>query len=124
MLPIAATDAALAQALQREWASNTFANTAYHTQHPSATELTFDTMLDAYRDSGGWATTLQGPTGAGREILRITARLDSTEIAALDIGKVCTVTMPRLGLSTGKNYLVTGIQADAVRGTADLTLWG
>ena len=121
---------AVSQSYQREWESSVFTGPLpiYKTRHPSATEMTFDSINARYSDGyDGWIYSLQNPydmTGRGREILRITARLDSTEIAALDIGAVCTVTMPRLGLSAGRNYLVTGIQTDAVRGTADLTLWG
>ena len=125
VLAVTPADSAIAQAYTREWSDSIFEGAAFKARHPSAAEMTVDSVL--YRtatNDPGWLTTLQGPTGAGREILRITARLDSTEIANLDIGKVCTVTMPRLGLSAGRNYLVTGIQTDAVRGTADLTLWG
>lgn len=113
------------QAFARQWNEMIMANPAFQTRHPAAGEFVAETML--YQSTAAlptlWPATLQG-SGAGREILKITARMDAPGVALLDLGKVAIIKMPRLGYAAGKSFLVCGIQTDAVKNRVDLTLWG
>ena len=113
------------QAFSRQWNELVMENATFKSRHPAAGEFVAETML--YQSAAAlptlWPATLQG-SGAGREILKITARMDAAGVALLDLGKVVTVKMPRLGYAVGKNFLVCGMQTDAVKNRVDLTLWG
>jgi len=65
-----------------------------------------------------------GQGGTTREVLTVTVILGTAELSIIDIGSKITVQMPRLGYTTGKDFIVCGIQTDQAKGIADLTLWG
>jgi hypothetical protein len=114
------------QTYATKWSEQVCENQSFKTRHPSAGEFVAETALAVSLSSlpVDWPTTLQGPTGSGREILKIACHLDATEMAAVDLGSPVTIIMPRLGYGAGKKFLVCGIQTDAVKNRVDLTLWG
>ena len=50
-------------------------------------------------------------------------RLKFSMISTIDLGSVVMIDVPRFGMAS-KAFVVTGILHDALRQTADLTLWG
>lgn len=42
----------------------------------------------------------------------------------MDLGTIVNVTHPRLGLSSGRNFVVVGVRDDARRDRVELTIWG
>lgn len=58
---------------------------------------------------------------ADRQVLTATVKRLSYQ---LDLGEVVKVTWPRLGLSSGKNFIVVGIREDGDRNEGILRLWG
>ena len=107
------------------WNETALENLAFKARHPAAGEYVAETMLYGALGSLAtiWPGILQG-SGAGREILKLTCRMDAPGMNLVDLGSAVTVTMPRLGYAAGKQFLVCGLQTDAVKNRVDLTLWG
>ena len=56
----------------------------------------------------------------------MTARLglDPDLLSTIDLGTVVRLTLPRFGMSAGRDFRVIGLQPDFRLGVIDLTLWG
>ena len=59
-----------------------------------------------------------------RDTLSLRVALDASLAAAIDLGAVVSVQVPRYGYDSGRLMRVTSIRTDLRGGVLDLTLWG
>lgn len=116
----AARRARLAQPYQ----DATAADPAVLVAHPLAPERTVETGLACLGDAEAEAARLLSIYGTQRDRWEVTARLSPAELAAIDLGTVVTLQVPRYGLGGGVLHRIIGYQLDPERGLAQLTLWG
>ena len=117
------------QYMSREWTQGFRQDVNIQTRHLSSQELVIDSLSrwPLFFDTspiGIWLRMAGGQGGTTREVLTVTVILGTAELSIIDIGSKITVQMPRLGYTTGKDFIVCGIQTDQAKGIADLTLWG
>ena len=97
---------------------------ATKTANAYSPELVFDTQLMAEADAIAEATRRRALYGSRRDMLQLRVRLEATLAAAIDLGQIITVTLPRYGMSAGKKFLIVGIRTDMQNNIFDLTVWG
>lgn len=98
-------------------------DTSVQAVHLLATELRRDTLLDAAADAEVERDRLAGIYGVRRDRYRVRVQL-SGDVAAVDLGSVVRLQVPRFGLDGGKLMTVTGVVYDARRSILELDLWG
>lgn len=94
------------------------------TAHLLATELAWETRLAAAADADAECGRRHAIYKARRDRFEARVALDPALIAALDLGAVVRVTLPRFGLAAGRLLRVIGMQPDLRLNQIDLTLWG
>lgn len=94
------------------------------TKFPKAVEMSFDTCIAGQSDAQTEINRRLGLYKVVRDTLTITARLDDATAAAIDLGKVITVQLPRFSYAAGKKFLITGIRTNLRNNLFYLTLWG
>jgi hypothetical protein len=99
-------------------------DSAVLTKWPKAVEIEFDTCIAGQSDAQTEVTRRLPLYKVVRDTLTVSARLDDAMAAAIDMGKVVTVELPRFNYGSGKKFLVTGIRTNLRNNIFDLTLWG
>jgi hypothetical protein len=107
-----------------QWRNVVASDASIKTQWPKSVEITMDTHLLSASDAATEAARRLAIYKVRRDTLQARVKLDDALAAAIDLGKVITVQLPRFGMSSGKAYLITGIRTDLRNNTFDLTLWG
>lgn len=97
---------------------------AIKAKHPSSTPFTLDTLIRTEADAIDLAEHLESLFGTSRRRYSLRVQLTSDLAAVVDLGKVVKVTWPRYGLDSGKLFLVTALEIDALTLVADLIIWG
>lgn len=94
------------------------------TQHKLATVLDVETTLADAAAAQTEATRLLNLYHVRRDTLSVRVALDADLAAAVDLGSVVAVQVPRYGYNAGRLMRVTSIRSDLRGGILDLTLWG
>ena len=118
---VSAADAAWA-ALQ--WRSASATDATIRTKHPLAPVRQVESLYINEASAQAEAGRQQALHGAGRLWLSLAIRLRPADLAALDIGVELRLEHPRLGLASGRNFIVMGLLPDLARNRAELILWG
>ena len=119
----AVTDARRAE-LREEYRTVNSDDAAVQTAHPLAPALEFDTLLIDATAAQTEVDRRRDLYKVRRDLLEVRVRLDAALAAAIDIGNVVSVAVPRFGMTAGKLFLVIGVRTDLRDGRLDLTLWG
>lgn len=106
-----------------EWQETVAEDAGIRTDHPLSAPLEADTLFRDRADAEAEAARRQA-LYADRRRLSVRVSLTPAVAAVLDLGVTVRVEHPRLGLSAGRDMLVTGMTLDLLAQTADLTLWG
>lgn len=93
-------------------------------KHKLAPELARRTLLTEIADAEAEAARLLTLYSTLRDVYEVTVRLDETVISALDIGVEVEIVYRRFGLSSGKSFIVIGLEVDYQLNRALLILWG
>ena len=93
-------------------------------KHKLAPEMTRDTLIVTQAAAATEAARLLALHKVERETYQVDVWLDTALAQSLDLGNVVSLAYPRFGLTAGKLFIVTGIDADFARGKLKLTLWG
>lgn len=93
-------------------------------QYRLAGEVSRDTLLTQSAAATAEVTRLIALHQVKREVYQARVRVDATLLAAIDLGAIVRLTLPRFGLGGGKLFVVIGITADFRRNALDLTLFG
>lgn len=112
--------AELAQSSRKVTASDSSVKTA----HPLAETLDIETTLADATAAQTEATRLLNLYKVRRDTLSVRVALDADLAAAVDLGSVVSVQVPRYGYNAGRLMRVTSIRTDLRGGILDLTLWG
>jgi len=99
-------------------------DSAVKTAHPSAQEITYDTLLAGAQYAQPEANRRLALLKNQTAVLTLTIKVDSSSIALYDLGVVVSVQHKRFGLSAGKLFRVIGLQTDYQQNQLQLTLWG
>ncbi len=110
----------LSQEYRREEASDATVKTA----NPLSPEIEINTQLTTLADASAEASRRLTLYKTRRDMYRVTVRVDQSLASVLDLGKVVTLQLNRYGMSSGKAFLITGIQANMREYLFTLTLWG
>lgn len=126
-LTLAVTDARAAY-LAEEWRSSVSTDAAVKTKHLGATDPSFDSLLVAEADAVAEAARRQAMMSVRRDRLRLGTVLTPAQLAAVDLGAIVSVTLPRYGYDAGRLMTVIGIEM-GVNGlqrpdVVTLDLWG
>ena len=109
--------------LKKEYRTVTAEDTSIQIQHKLAPELKRDTLLTVKSDADNEASRALTLFKASRETYKVTI-INNTDTASIDIGQIVSLVYSRFGLSSGKLFLVIGIEADYHKHRKILTLWG
>lgn len=120
----ASVTAARAGYLANEYRRVQASDSAVQAANTASPEIEFLTLLVNAADASAEATRLLTIYKARRDMLIVRVRVDTALAAALDLGKVITLTLPRYGLQAGKQFLIIGLRSDMRNRMFDLTLWG
>jgi hypothetical protein len=93
-------------------------------QHLAAQEQVRNTLLTSASDAATEATRLLTLYKTRRDVYKVTVRLTSAAIQALDLNAVVTLQWDRFGLDAGQLFRVIAGEFDYSRNRAILTLWG
>jgi hypothetical protein len=93
------------------------------TKYLWAAAMTRDTLLVNKADADAEAARLLGIFKVSRNMYTLNVKLDQPTIAAIDLGVVVSVQVPRFGMNSGALLRVLGITADYASNSATLTLW-
>lgn len=110
--------------LSEEYRRVTSTDSNVKTPHLMATELTFDTLLIHAAAAQTESDRRLALYKVRRDPLECRVALDSALAAAIDLGAIVTVQVPRFGYAAGKKFNVIGVRTDLRGGMLDLTLWG
>ena len=99
-------------------------DSAVKTMWPKAVEIEFDTNIASLADAQTEVARRLPLYKVMRDTLVVTARLDDATAAAVDLGKIVTVQLPRFNYAAGKKMLITGERSNLRNNLFDLTLWG
>lgn len=102
----------------------TASDASVKTKHPLAEVLDIDTALADATAAQNEATRLLNLYKVRRDTLSVRVALDADLAAAIDLGSVVSVQVPRYGYDSGRLMRVTSIRTDLRGGILDLTLWG
>lgn len=80
-----------------------------------------DTALALKSDAAAEASRLLGLFGVKRDMLRVRVK---TQPFALEPGQTITITYPRHGLSSGRDFVIVGMVEDSTINEVTLDLWG
>jgi hypothetical protein len=114
---------------RRAFLSNAFRSTkaedtSVQTAHLLAPELSLRTHLVAVADADAEAARQLAMRKVKRKRLTISARVDASLTALLDLGVLVNVVVPRWGLSAGRLFRIIGVTNRLGAGVLDLELWG
>lgn len=112
--------AELAQSYRKATASDA----SVKTLHPLAETLDVETSLADAAAAQTEADRLLALYKVRRDTLSVRVALDAALAAAIDLGAVVSVAVPRYGYDSGRLMRVTSIRTDLRNGMLDLTLWG
>lgn len=112
------------QRLSREWLEARAEDTAVKTIHPLADELDFETAFDLQSAASTEATRRLTLFSQQRRRYRMTVQLTKELASIIDLGVIVSVEHDRMGLSSGKLFVVTALELDLLDLTADLIVWG
>ncbi|MBS7789280.1 hypothetical protein KTR66_04705 [Roseococcus sp. SDR] len=104
----AVTDARAAY-LAEEWRSAVAKDEAVKVKHLGASDLTFDSLLISEADAEAEAARRQAMTSVRRDRLRLGTVLTSAQLAAVDLGSIVSVQVPRYGYAAGRLMVVIGL---------------
>lgn len=114
--------------LAEEWRSAVSTDAAVKTKHLGATDMTFDSLLVAESDAAAEVARRQAMTGVRRDRLRLGAVLTPAQLAAVDLGAIVSVALPRYGYTAGRLMTVIGVEmgVDGLQrpDVVTLELWG
>lgn len=111
--------------LAEEYRSTLASDASIKTKHPLAPEISRDTLLVSSAAADAEAARLLALYKVRRETYTLRVNLvDSSLVAALDLGAVVRLVWSRFGLSGGKLFLITGIESDLAKRRVELTVWG
>lgn len=110
--------------LAQEYRATTTEDTAVLNQHLAAQEQTRNTLLTSAADAATEATRLLTLYKTRRDVYKVTVRLTTEAILALDLNAVVTLQWDRFGLDSGALFRVIAGEFDYSRNRAILTLWG
>ncbi len=102
----------------------TAADVSVKTLHPLAETLEVETNLADATAAQTEANRLLALYKVRRDTLSVRVALDADLAAAIDLGAVVSVAVPRYGYGSGRLMRVTSIRTDLRNGMLDLTLWG
>lgn len=112
------------QELAKEYRTVEASDSAIKTRHTLATPLEFDTLLIDATAAQTECTRRLTLYKAERATLTARLALDESLISTLDLGAVVRLTLPRFGMSAGRDFRVIGLQPDYKLRLIDVTLWG
>lgn len=110
--------------LSLEYRSAKAEDTSILTTYLLAVEITIRTQLAVAADADTEAARQLSMRKVKRKRITISARVDATLAALIDLGVVVRVILPRWGLSGGKLFRVIGMTNRLGAGVVDLELWG
>lgn len=91
--------------------------------HPSAAEITIDTLLTTQADAVAEATRRLALHSVRRDYPTITVPRNIF-VDSAELGSIVTVDIPRFGFDGGKDFCIVGRVDDFTKRTIELTLWG
>lgn len=100
------------------------ADSGIKTLHPLAETLEVETRIADATAAQNEANRLLALYKVRRDTLSVRVALDADLAAAIDLGAVVSVAVPRYGYTGGRLMRVTSIRTDLRGGVLDLTLWG
>ncbi|MDO9712459.1 hypothetical protein [Paracraurococcus lichenis] len=100
----------------------THEDSTIRTTYPLSKELVITTLLDSETDAIALREALWPIYSVVRDTFKV--MIPTSYAAAVDLGDVVQLTVPRFGLAAGKLFRVTGIAEDLQRNRSELTLWG
>tara|TARA_R110000744_G_scaffold154666_1_gene269738 strand:- start:1130 stop:3571 length:2442 start_codon:yes stop_codon:yes gene_type:complete len=109
--------------LAEEWQTVKAETASVKTAFLLAREVTTDTAYSIAANASTEATRRQVLRGTKRDVFDFTTRIDSNTLT-LDLGQIINVTHSRFGLSSGKNLVVIGLDADAKTDSVRVQAWG
>jgi len=98
-------------------------DSSVQTLHPLAETMDIETALSSAAAAQAEADRLLALYKVRRDTLSLRVALDAS-LAAIDLGAVVSVQVPRYGYDAGRLMRVTSIRTDLRGGVLDLTLWG
>lgn len=109
--------------LQQPWREVTASDSSVQTKYLLAPEMVRDTSIQDATDLATEAARLLALHKVRRDFVEARVALTATN-AAIDLGAVVRLTTERLGYSSGRDFIVVGIDANASRKRLTLDLWG
>lgn len=110
--------------LAKEYRTVEASDATVKTRHTLATPLEFDTLLIDATAAQTEATRRLTLYKAERATITARLGLDPSLLSTIDLGAVVRLTLPRFGMSAGRDFRVIGLQPDYRLGVIDVTLWG
>lgn len=110
--------------LAKEYRTVEATDAAIKTSHLLATPLEYDTLLIDATAAQTEATRRLTLYKAERATITARLALDPALLATLDLGAVVRLTLPRFGMSAGRDFRIIGLQPDYRLRVIDVTLWG
>lgn len=118
--------AGVVSAENRSWAAEEYRieydSNAINTQYLLSKEYDVHTLLISNSSSATEATRLLSLYGTKRDIFDVSIDMDM--LSGINLMDTITVTLPRFGLHSGKDFRIIGIRIDLELNKATLTLWG
>jgi hypothetical protein len=102
----------------------TASDSSVQTLHPLAETMDIETAISSAAAAQTEADRLLALYKVRRDTLSLRVALDASLAAAIDLGAVVSVQVPRYGYDSGRLMRVTSIRTDLRGGVLDLTLWG
>lgn len=110
--------------LAEQYRKVTSGDSSIKTLHPLAEAMEVETAISSASAAQTEASRLLSLYKVRRDTLSVRVALDASLAAAIDLGSVVSVQVPRYGYSSGRLMRVTSIRTDLRGGVLDLTLWG
>lgn len=110
--------------LALEWLSSTSTDSSVQTAHPLAPQIIEQSLLTSASDAATEVARRQTLRGTARRWFQCVIEMSDANMAAVELGKVVSLTHPRFGLSGGALFRIMGILPDSNTNRLTLTLWG
>lgn len=110
--------------LVKEYRTVTSSDATIKTRHKLAPLLEFNTLLVSSAAAQTECDRRLALYKAERATYNVKLGLDPSLLDTIDLGIVVRLTLPRFGMGSGKDFIVTGLQPDYRLKIIEVTLWG
>lgn len=110
--------------LKEEWRKVKVINSSIVSLYPTNQVIEYETLLNSEISATAEANRVLTLLSSKHFMLNISVKLTKENLQLLTVTSLVKVYIPRYGMNTGRNFIITSVEVNYELSTANLSLWG